>query len=192
MNSKKSTLINDQNSIKLKSNYDSDFTFLLIKLCTLLCAVSVPFIKPCKPNDQKCILSSSKTALPYITAGIPSLGLPPVESVLIDSVRTDGNDLKLGFRNIKITGITKCQITEARYGILCFVMLLSRILEFSKFHWGSRCLVLCEISGFTQLWNHYSVFRTLFIFTAKQDYLLEINSKKLNLYYIWWNNSNYI
>ncbi|XP_034829208.1 putative beta-carotene-binding protein [Maniola hyperantus] len=72
----------------------------------------VPFITPCKPTDQKCILSSGKKALPYITAGVPSLGLPVVDPIKINAVRNDGPNLKLGFRNLQITGVTKCKIIE--------------------------------------------------------------------------------
>ncbi|XP_045769760.1 uncharacterized protein LOC123870478 [Maniola jurtina] len=74
--------------------------------------ISMPFITPCKPNDQKCILSSGKKALPFITAGVPALGLPVVDPIFIESARSDGANLKLGFRNMKITGVTKCKIIE--------------------------------------------------------------------------------
>ncbi|XP_052741078.1 uncharacterized protein LOC112045454 [Bicyclus anynana] len=74
--------------------------------------VATPFIHPCKPNDQKCILSSGKAALPYLTAGVPELGLPVVDPITINEVRSDGVNLKLGFRNLKITGVTKCKIID--------------------------------------------------------------------------------
>ncbi|CAH2266839.1 uncharacterized protein LOC120629987 [Pararge aegeria] len=90
--------------------------YILLCFATYFVAKSdasvVPFINPCAPNDQKCILLSGKAALPHLTAGLPELGIPVIDPIKIDSVRSDGNSLKLGFRNIQITGVKKCKMTE--------------------------------------------------------------------------------
>ncbi|CAH0719904.1 unnamed protein product, partial [Brenthis ino] len=70
----------------------------------------VSFIKPCKADDNACLLSSSQGAVPYMAAGIPELGIPPSDPLYINEVRSDDRNLKLGFRNVKVVGISKAKI----------------------------------------------------------------------------------
>nr|XP_037875357.1 circadian clock-controlled protein daywake [Bombyx mori] len=75
-------------------------------------AGAIDFIKPCAWNDKACILDSSKLALPYFVKGIPEIGVSPVDPFTIDEVNADNGELKLLFKNIKVEGISKCEISE--------------------------------------------------------------------------------
>lgn len=75
---------------------------------------AVPFITPCKSVDTNCMISSAKSALENIWRGAPDLGVPLLDPLEIGSVRNDDRDLKLGFRNMKIHGISKCKFLDIK------------------------------------------------------------------------------
>ncbi|XP_034829209.1 protein takeout-like [Maniola hyperantus] len=90
------------------------FNYFLVGLIGYLVAESnagvVTFIKPCKADDKPCITASAQAAIPFLVGGLPELGVPTLDPMIIDSVRSDENNLKLGFREITVTGVSKCKI----------------------------------------------------------------------------------
>lgn len=73
------------------------------------------FIKPCKATDKECIRTSAQKALPYFAKGIPEIGVPVVDPIAIDAVGTDEPSLQLSFKNITVSGVTKCKIIELEW-----------------------------------------------------------------------------
>ncbi|CAG4930528.1 unnamed protein product [Colias eurytheme] len=73
-------------------------------------AASVSYIKPCKPTDNACMLASAQSAVGYVAAGIKEFGVISSDPLSIDDVRNDDANLKMGFRNMKIVGASKCKI----------------------------------------------------------------------------------
>ncbi|XP_022124013.2 circadian clock-controlled protein daywake isoform X3 [Pieris rapae] len=87
--------------------------------CFVLCiafldATKVPFITPCKSNDSPCIISSASSALENLWRGVPELGVPILDPLEIGSLRNDDKDLKLGFRNMKVFGSSKCKFLDIK------------------------------------------------------------------------------
>ncbi|XP_038214292.1 circadian clock-controlled protein daywake-like [Zerene cesonia] len=70
----------------------------------------VSYIKPCKPTDKACMLASAQNAIQYVSSGIPEFGVIPSDPLSINDVRNDDANLKLGFRNMKIVGASKCKV----------------------------------------------------------------------------------
>ncbi|XP_013196276.1 circadian clock-controlled protein daywake-like [Amyelois transitella] len=73
-------------------------------------SAKAPFVKPCKASDDDCLIESGRATLSRLAAGIPSLGVPSADPLIIGDIRGDSGDLKLAFRNMKVEGISKCQM----------------------------------------------------------------------------------
>ncbi|XP_026319261.1 protein takeout-like [Hyposmocoma kahamanoa] len=88
-------------------------------LCVLSCYVigsqsaAAPFITPCKIGDNECLVKAAQAAVPYFSAGIPDLGVPPVDPLIIDDVNGDNGDLKLQFKDMKVVGLAQCKFISA-------------------------------------------------------------------------------
>ncbi|CAH2084602.1 unnamed protein product [Euphydryas editha] len=75
-------------------------------------AYDVSYIKPCKTDDEACMLASGQAAIPYFAAGIPELGVPQADPVIIKEVYSEVSNLKLNFTDNKIVGPGKAKILK--------------------------------------------------------------------------------
>ncbi|CAK1555196.1 unnamed protein product [Leptosia nina] len=80
-------------------------------------AATVSYITPCKPDDKPCMIASAQAAIPHVANGIPEFHVPVLDPISIESVRNDGKDLQLGFRNLQVYGTSKCKVIDLTRGL---------------------------------------------------------------------------
>ncbi|KAE9529718.1 hypothetical protein AGLY_011814 [Aphis glycines] len=111
---------------------------VLIVLCFLVCAISkttrssVSVVKlpkgfiACKkddPNINPCIQQALQTAVPHLVKGVPSLGLIPIDPLIISHMdinqgTSDGPlDIKLSFKDLYIHNIGSIKLTSMKSSI---------------------------------------------------------------------------
>ncbi|CAH2047400.1 unnamed protein product, partial [Iphiclides podalirius] len=73
-----------------------------------------PFIKKCKSDDSECLIASTQIAIPYLSPGIPELEIPPADPLYFKEISADQGDLKLTFRDLKVTGTSKCKVIDVK------------------------------------------------------------------------------
>ncbi|XP_047522317.1 circadian clock-controlled protein daywake-like [Pieris napi] len=88
--------------------------FYFVSCIAFLDATKVPYITPCKPVDTSCMISSAHSALENLWRGVPEFGVPILDPLEIGSLRNDDKDLKLGFRNMKVHGPSKCKFLDIK------------------------------------------------------------------------------
>ncbi|CAK1585561.1 unnamed protein product [Parnassius mnemosyne] len=82
-------------------------TTLLVVFCTSVIE-SVPFIKKCKSDDDKCIKESAKAAIPVFATGLPEYGVKSLDPVTFDKMDASSNGLMLVLTDVKVTGLKNC------------------------------------------------------------------------------------
>ncbi|KAM3955893.1 protein takeout-like [Aphomia sociella] len=87
--------------------------FLAVILYSVNC-VSVPFIKPCKLNDNDCILESAKAAMPSLIAGVPELGIKPLDPLFVPILKSHQAGLDITFTNSTVEGLKTCTIESIK------------------------------------------------------------------------------
>ncbi|CAG9135374.1 unnamed protein product [Plutella xylostella] len=88
----------------------------------LACAVLVvsaegglaPFIIPCHQADSECLKSSTQKAVPVLAGGVPALGLPPLDPMVVERVKASQAGLIMDFRNTTVKGLRNCAVEHAR------------------------------------------------------------------------------
>ncbi|XP_059057499.1 circadian clock-controlled protein daywake-like [Achroia grisella] len=85
------------------------FISFLAIIYSVNCA-SAPFIKPCKSSDNACLLASAQAALPIVAAGIPELGVKPLDPLHIPLVKSNTAGLEVTFSDNVVTGLKGCKI----------------------------------------------------------------------------------
>ncbi|CAF4851190.1 unnamed protein product [Pieris macdunnoughi] len=88
--------------------------FCFVSCIAFLDATTVPYITPCKSVDTPCMISSAHSALENFWRGVPEFGVPILDPLEIGSIRNDDKDLKLGFRNMKVSGPSKCKFLDIK------------------------------------------------------------------------------
>ncbi|CAK1585550.1 unnamed protein product [Parnassius mnemosyne] len=78
----------------------------------------VPFLKPCGPNDFKCLLTvNTQISIPYLAAGIPELGVPALEPMYFKNITMDQGYFKFFLRNMKVVGASGCKVVEMEHNV---------------------------------------------------------------------------
>ncbi|XP_050674660.1 circadian clock-controlled protein daywake-like [Leptidea sinapis] len=89
---------------------------LLLLGFVLSCFISAQsdtvYVTPCKQTDKACMISSAEEVIKRMVPGIPEFDMPSIDPLYVESVRNDGVNLKLGFRNMNIYGVGKCKVKD--------------------------------------------------------------------------------
>ncbi|XP_059057365.1 circadian clock-controlled protein daywake-like [Achroia grisella] len=95
-------------------------------LCYIICLFAViisancglaPFITPCETQNDTCTLAAAQAALPYVAAGLPELGVKPLDPLNIPLINSDQGGLSLTFTDNVVTGLKNCKIDGIRHDI---------------------------------------------------------------------------
>ncbi|XP_063534647.1 protein takeout-like [Cydia strobilella] len=89
----------------------------LIVVCVFVCGASAnvaPFLTACKPSDTACLLASAKKAIPFLTAGVPELGLQPLDPMIIDKAGSREAGLQLDIKDTTVKGLKNCEILNIK------------------------------------------------------------------------------
>ncbi|CAK1578491.1 unnamed protein product [Parnassius mnemosyne] len=97
----------------------------LVLFVTFLCNTNAEhgqlpsYMKKCdlKHGFSDCVKAQIEKSLPLFTKGIPELGVPSTDPVLLDDIRLDGNGLNLSFTNAAMHGLSKCLLTQLKVDI---------------------------------------------------------------------------
>lgn len=83
---------------------------------------SAEYILPCRQSDPQldtCIKGSFNHLRPYLAKGLPDIGVPPVEPLLIDRLvmENDAGPVRVtaAFSNITVIGPSNYTITKVRW-----------------------------------------------------------------------------
>ncbi|KAJ2951300.1 hypothetical protein O0L34_g5703 [Tuta absoluta] len=77
-------------------------------------ASQVPFITPCHAKDFACMKTSAQKAVPVMAAGVPAIGVKPLDPMRIELVKADQAGLKLEFRKTTVKGLRNCVVTSMK------------------------------------------------------------------------------
>lgn len=87
----------------------------------ILLPISAEYILPCSQSDPQldnCIKNSFNHLRPYLSQGIPELGVPPVEPLFIDRLVMENSAgpvrVTAAFNNITVFGPSNYTITKIR------------------------------------------------------------------------------
>ncbi|GBP69864.1 Juvenile hormone-binding protein [Eumeta japonica] len=75
---------------------------------------AAPFITPCQSSDNACIVASAQAAVEPIAAGIPALGIQPLDPMHIDKIVGNQGGLELQFLDTIVTGLKGCKIENIK------------------------------------------------------------------------------
>ncbi|CAB3226990.1 unnamed protein product [Arctia plantaginis] len=74
------------------------------------------YIKPCPGLTAECLKKTVQETLPHFAAGIPTLGVEPIDPLTKDHVAlTLPGEFKIELNNGSMTGIRKCNIDSVTY-----------------------------------------------------------------------------
>ncbi|XP_028040396.1 protein takeout-like [Bombyx mandarina] len=86
-------------------------TFLcLFALVLGVKSASAPFITPCKVGDSACFVASAQAAVPIVAAGIPDLGIKPLDPLHISVINGNQGGLELTFKDTIVRGLSGCHV----------------------------------------------------------------------------------
>ncbi|XP_046978247.1 protein takeout-like [Vanessa cardui] len=77
--------------------------------------ISASFIKPCKPEDSACIISSATQAIPFFAKGQPEMGIEPMDPLKLELIKSDQGGLKIIFKDSTLTGLKDCSVENIKY-----------------------------------------------------------------------------
>ncbi|CAG5056008.1 unnamed protein product [Parnassius apollo] len=77
------------------------------------------YMKKCELKDgfDECVKTQIEKSLPLFTKGIPELGVPSTDPVILDDIAINGNGLNLSFTNAAMHGLSKCRLTQLKVDI---------------------------------------------------------------------------
>ncbi|KAI8422089.1 hypothetical protein MSG28_009978 [Choristoneura fumiferana] len=90
--------------------------FLLV-LSVLVCTASgelAPFITPCRASDSACMVASAMSATPVLAAGVPQLGLSPLDPMTVDRVTSNQAGLQLQMTDTTVKGLKNCVVMSMK------------------------------------------------------------------------------
>ncbi|XP_049872598.1 protein takeout-like [Pectinophora gossypiella] len=118
---------------------------LILLLCSYVAvdASLAPFITPCGPSDSSCMKSSAQKAVPIMAAGLPELGVKPLDPAVIDLVKADQAGLKLEFRKTTVKGLRNCNVLNVkRQGLKQSIELKCSATLVGEYTIGGKLLIL--------------------------------------------------
>ncbi|CAG4930524.1 unnamed protein product [Colias eurytheme] len=80
---------------------------LIVSLC-YVCADPVPVVTKCNASDGKCLKSVTQESIGKFAAGLPDIGIEPLDPVVLDKVDASSPNLKLILTDIKVEGLKDC------------------------------------------------------------------------------------
>ncbi|XP_068617375.1 circadian clock-controlled protein daywake-like [Battus philenor] len=92
--------------------------YLVLFFAVILCvtdASKVPFINKCKVEDSQCLVKSTQSAIPTFSAGIPELGISPLEPLLVKSIDASTGNLKFILNDVVIKGLKECVAMKVEF-----------------------------------------------------------------------------
>ncbi|KPJ16053.1 Protein takeout [Papilio machaon] len=90
---------------------------LVVAIVGSLCAVEAslaPFITPCYARDSQCLRASTQRAVPVVAAGLPELGMEPLDPMTLDGIVADQSGLHMEFRNTVVKGLRNCEVMRVK------------------------------------------------------------------------------
>lgn len=125
---------------------------VVVGVVTVWCLVGIdaglaPFIVPCHMSDSACLKTSAQKAVPVLSAGIPELGLKPIDPMTLQRVSASQAGLNMDFRNTLVKGLKNCIVVDLRrvarkmhFDVKCSVTLIG------DYTLGGKLLIL-DIEG---------------------------------------------
>ncbi|KAK0182277.1 hypothetical protein PV327_000431 [Microctonus hyperodae] len=129
--------------------------------------IGLEFIEPCSRNDpelEACLAKSANTLTEHFHNGLPQLGYPEVEPIILDEVHialgNGPNAYRAQFRNVAAKGVSALKITGLRTRIsddevqLQLALYIPKIRAAAKYR-SNGTLILVQASGAGDYWGEY-------------------------------------
>lgn len=159
---------------------------LLCYACSLLINVQalgryrgLEFLEPCSRHDPKlegCLAKTANTLVEHFRQGLPVLGYPEVEPIILDELHIalgGGPDgYRAQFRNITARGVSSLRINGLRTRLsddevqLQLAFQIPKIRAAAKYR-SSGTLILVKASGAGEYWGEYEGVRAKVFIRAK-------------------------
>ncbi|XP_012537967.1 protein takeout [Monomorium pharaonis] len=164
---------------------------LLCYACTLLIGAQaigkyrgLEFLEPCSRSDPRleaCLARTANTLVEHFRQGLPQLGYPEVEPIILDELHIalggGPNGYRAQFKNITARGVSSLRITGLRTRItddevqLQLAFSVPRIRAAAKYR-SSGTLILVQASGAGDYWGEYEGVRAK-VFIRARPFLYE-------------------
>lgn len=119
------------------------FLTVLATVCLSVYGTSVPFIEPCREGDSQCLVRSAKKALPTMSAGVPALGISPLDPLHLGKVHTNNAGLLMEFRNTIIKGLRNSEVLKLeRHGKHLELTLKSSLVMAGDYTMSGKLLIM--------------------------------------------------
>ncbi|XP_043274339.1 protein takeout [Venturia canescens] len=125
------------------------------------------FIEPCSRNDPKveaCLTRSANALVEHFRNGLPQLGYPEVEPIILDEVQISlgggANGYRAQFKDVGAKGVSNLNITGLRTRItddevqLQLALSIPKIYAAAKYR-SSGVLMLVQAGGAGDYWGEY-------------------------------------
>lgn len=159
---------------------------LLCYACSLLIGAQaigryrgLEFLEPCSKSDprlESCLARTANTLVEHFRQGLPQLGYPEVEPIILDELHIalggGPNGYRAQFKNITARGVSSLRITGLRTRItddevqLQLAFSIPRIRAAAKYR-SSGTLILVQASGAGDYWGEYEGVRAKVFIRAK-------------------------
>ncbi|KAJ8673662.1 hypothetical protein QAD02_004924 [Eretmocerus hayati] len=137
------------------------------------------FIEPCQKNDphlEMCLTDSANTLADNFRHGLPQLGYPEVEPIILDELHISlgggPNGYKAQFTNIEARGVSAVQVSAVRARLsddevqLQLALSIPKIKAAAKYR-SSGTLILVQASGAGDYWGEYDGVKAKVFIRAK-------------------------
>ncbi|XP_012219385.1 protein takeout [Linepithema humile] len=164
---------------------------LLCYACLLLVGVQaigkyrgLEFLEPCSRNDQRleaCLARTANVLVERFRQGLPQLGYPEVEPIILDELHIalggGPNGYRAQFRNITARGVSSLRITGLRTRLSDDEVQLQLAFSIPKIRAGARyrstgTLILVQASGAGDYWGEYEGVKAK-VFIRAKPFLVE-------------------
>ncbi|XP_051167777.1 protein takeout-like [Leptopilina boulardi] len=163
-------------------------TFIILYLSILVINLKVQaigkykgleFLEPCSKRDPSfdiCLLKSSNELIRQFRKGLPQLGYPEVEPIILDQINIAigeaPNNYRAQFRNITAKGVSTLRVLELQSNISDSEVLLQVVLDIPKIgavakYRSSGTLVFVQAGGAGDYWGEYKGVKAKVFIRAK-------------------------
>ncbi|KAK1120374.1 hypothetical protein K0M31_012355 [Melipona bicolor] len=171
---------------------------LLVCVCSLLIGVQaigryrgLEFLEPCSRRDynvENCLARSANSLTEHFRHGLPQLGYPEVEPIILDELHISlggGPDgYRAQFKNITARGVSTLRVTGLRARIsedevqLQLALSIPKIRAAAKYR-SSGTLLLVKASGAGDYWGEYEGVKAKVFIRAKPFVIQDRNYLRL-------------
>ncbi|XP_061714329.1 circadian clock-controlled protein daywake-like [Cydia pomonella] len=122
------------------------YSLVVLMQVTALLSTSPP---KCKPSDSDCLKSAAQALTPLLAAGMPALGMEPLDIMRVDEIRMDLAGLRLNMTNSSITGLKNAVIDKIKFDMTKqqLVILYHADVELTGQYKAAGRLIILPISG---------------------------------------------